>query len=72
MNVEYPTSLPPGRYPISNVQFPSLNGFREVVSTGSITAMMKPSTSGPTSRRPPIVGLLSVTHPEMPSLPCSL
>ena len=31
----------------------SLTNFRGVVSTGSTTAMRKPSTSGPTSRRPP-------------------
>ena len=35
-----------------NVEYRSLSGFRDVVSTGSTTAMMKPSTSGLTTRRP--------------------
>ena len=58
MNVEYPTSLPPGRYP-------SPNDSREVVSTPlnhrDEEALYEWSHFETTT----FVGLLSVTHPEM-------
>ena len=47
-----------------NVEYRSLNGFRDVVSTGSTTAMRKPSTSGLTTRRPPKIRVRVRTRVE--------